>query len=89
MLWRYLNSETEKSEQTLLYNAAVTEWITSCHKFRMVKHVIMIWREHVTSLPTFMSTMPFPIKIMPISMAIKASFNGHMICSILHDWSFK
>ena len=35
------------------------KWITSCHKNRMTTRVITLWRVHVTSLTTSVSTMRF------------------------------
>ena len=52
-----------------LSNAAVViQWITTCHKNRVVK---TLWRVHITSLTTSMSTVRFLIDIMLI---LKACF---------------
>ena len=62
-------------EVVLSYDVAVIQWITSCHKNRMATRVIL-WRERVTSLTTFMSAMRFLIEIMFILKAIKYHFKG-------------
>ena len=41
----------------LSYDAAVFQWITSCHKNRMTTRVITLLREYVTSLTTSVTTM--------------------------------
>ena len=74
--------------KTLLYDVAIIQWITSCHKNRMATRVITLWREHVTSLTTSMSTMPFLIETTIILKAIKSHFKDHMIKRIIHSWSF-
>ena len=33
----------------ILYDVAVIQWITSCHKNRMTTRYIKFWRVHVTS----------------------------------------
>ena len=39
-------------------------WITSSHKSRMITRVITLWREHVTSLITCVTTIRFLIEWM-------------------------
>ena len=48
----------------------------SCHKNRITLPVITIWRVHVTSLTTSVSTMQFRIEIMFILKATKSHFKG-------------
>ena len=48
----------------LSYDVAVIQWITSCHKNRMTTSVVTLWRVHVTSLTTSVSTICFLIKIL-------------------------
>ena len=67
-----------------LYDVAIIQWITSCHKNRMTTRVMTLLRVHVTSLTTFIST----IEIVFILKAMKSHFEGHMINRILHSWSF-
>ena len=45
------------SKSYLSYDVAVIPWITLCHKNRMTTRVITLWRAHVTSLTTSVSTM--------------------------------
>ena len=44
-------------EELLSYEVAVIQLVTSCHKHRMTTGVITLWRIHVTSLATSVSTM--------------------------------
>ena len=46
-----------QTNKTLSYDAAVFQWITSCHKNRMTTRVITLLREYVTSLTTSVTTM--------------------------------
>ena len=48
----------------LLYDIAVIQWITLCHKDRMTTCVIPLWPEWAMSLTTFMSTVHFLNEIM-------------------------
>ena len=48
----------------------------SCHINRLTTHVITLWRVHVTSLTTSVSTIRFLIEIMVILNAIKLHFKG-------------
>ena len=57
----------------LSHDVAV-QWITSCHKNGMTTPVVTLWREHVTSLSTSMSTTRFYIEPMFILKAIKSNF---------------
>ena len=41
----------------LSYDAAVFQWITSCHKNRMTTRVITLLREYITTLTTSVTTM--------------------------------
>ena len=41
----------------LSYDAAVFQWITSCHKNRVTTCVITLLREYVTSLTTSVTTI--------------------------------
>ena len=68
----------------LSYDVAVIQWITSCHKNRIITRVITLWRVYVTSLTTSVSTMRFLMEIMSILNTVE----GHMINRILHSWSF-
>ena len=43
-------------------DVAIIQWIASCHKNRMTKRVITLWRVDVTSLTTSVSTMRFLLK---------------------------
>ena len=72
----------------LSYDAAVFQWITSCHKNRMTTRVITLLREYVTSLTTSVTTMQIFIGNMSTLRAIKTYFRSHMIKRILHSWSF-
>ena len=58
----------------LSHDVAVIQWITSCHKNRMTTRVITLWRVHVTSLTTSVSTMRFLLEILFILKATKSSF---------------
>ena len=60
----------------LSYDVAVIQWIMSCHKNRMTTHVITLWRVHVTSLTTSMSTMCFLFEIIFILKTIKSHCKG-------------
>ena len=59
-------------EMFLSYDVAVIQWITSCHKNR----VVTLWCVDVTSLTTSVPTMRFLIEIMFILKAIKSTFKG-------------
>ena len=52
------------------------QWITSCHKNRMTTRVITLWRVHVTSLTTSMSTVRFLVETKFILNATKSRFKG-------------
>ena len=52
------------NKRNLSYDVAVIQWIMSCHKNRMTRRVITLWRVDVTSLTTSVSTMHFRIEIM-------------------------
>ena len=58
----------------LSYDVAVIQWITSCHKNRMITRVITLWRVDVTSLTTSVSTKRFHSELMFILKAIKPRF---------------
>ena len=64
------------SSYSLLYDVAIFQMITSCHKNRMTTRVITLWRERVTSLTRSVSTMRFLIEIMFILKAMKSHFKG-------------
>ena len=66
----------EDSKISLSYDVAVIQWITSCQKNHMTTRVITLWRVHVTSLTTSMSTMLFRLEILSILKAIKSDFKG-------------
>ena len=51
-------------ETSFSYDVAVIQWITSSHKNGMAKRVITLWRVHITSLTTPVSTMHFLFEIM-------------------------
>ena len=72
----------------LSYDAAVIQWIMSCHKYRMTTRIITLWGERVTSLITSLSTMRFHIELMFILKAINPVLKGQMTNRILHSWSF-
>ena len=72
----------------LSYDVAVIQWITSCHKNRMTTLVITLWRERVTSLTTFMSTMRFLNEIMFNLKTLKYHLEKSYNNGILHSWSF-
>ena len=57
-------------------DVTVIQWVTSCHKNRMIKRVIKFWRVDVTSLTTSVSPMRFLREILSILKAIKSSFKG-------------
>ena len=48
----------------LLYDVAVIQWITSCHKNHMTTCVIILWREDVTSMITSVSTLRLLLEIL-------------------------
>ena len=56
----------------LSHDLAVIGWITSCNKNRMTTRVITLWRVHVTSLSTSVSTVRFLAEIVFIFKAIKS-----------------
>ena len=58
------------------------------YKNRMTTRVITLWRVHVMSLTTSVSTMRFLLEILSILKAINPILKGHMINRILHSWSF-
>ena len=60
----------------LSHDVAEIQWITSCHKNRMPTRVLTLWRVHVTSLTTSVSTMHFLIEIMFVLNAIKSRSLG-------------
>ena len=49
----------QNAENTLSYDAAVIQWITSCHKNRMTTRVIKRWRVSVTPLTTSIRSFNF------------------------------
>ena len=51
------------AKKLLSYDVAVIQWITSCHKSGMTTRVITLWRVHVMSFTTSVSTMHFLIEI--------------------------
>ena len=56
LLWKYLH---------LQYDVSVMQWITSCHnKKSMTTREIALWRVHVKSLTTFVSTKCLLIEMM-------------------------
>ena len=60
----------------LSYDVAVIQWDTSYHKNRKIMRVITLWRVHVTSLTTSVSTMRFLVEKMLTLKAIKSHFKG-------------
>ena len=70
------NLQSFIQSQNLSYDVAVIQWKTSCHKNRMTTRVITLWRIHVTSLTTSVSTMRFLLEIVFILKAIKSHFKG-------------
>ena len=68
------NSEQYQVKNTLSYDDAVIEWITSGHKNRMTTRVITLWRVYVPSLTTSVSTMSFLTEIMLLLKAVKSHF---------------
>ena len=68
------------SNQSLSNNIAVIQWITSCHKNRTAT----LWREHVTSLTSSISTMRFEIDTIFIFKVKKSHFEEQMMNKILH-----
>ena len=64
------------SNSILSYYFAVIQWITSFHNNRMATRAITLWRVHVTSLTTTVSTMRFLIETMFILKAIKSHYEG-------------
>ena len=68
---RALNHTETTAVHKILYDVAVIQWITSCHKNRMTTRVITLWRVFVTSFATSVSTMRFLIEIMFILKVIK------------------
>ena len=85
---QFREKRKEKKNNVLSYEVTVIQWITPCHKSRMTTCVLTLWRVHVTSLTTSVSTMRFHIELIFILMAIKSRFKGNMINRILHSWSF-
>ena len=63
----------------LSYDVAVIQWITSCHENRMTTRVITLWRVHVTSLTTSVSTILFILKV------IKSRLKGHVISYEIYE----
>ena len=61
-------------KSNLSYDVAVTQWIKLCHKNRMSTRVITLWRVHVTSLATSVSTMRFLIEVLIILKATQFYF---------------
>ena len=61
-----------KINYDLSYDVAVIQWITLCHNKHMTTRVITLWRVHVTSLTTFVSTMRFLLEIIITLKAIKS-----------------
>ena len=76
------------SAQSLSYDVAVFQWITSCNKSVMTTRVLTLLREYVTSLTTSVTTMLNFIGNMFTLKAIKSYLRSHMIKRILHSWSF-
>ena len=60
----------------LSYNVAAIQWTTLCHKNQMTTRVITLWRVHLTSLTTSMSTICFLIEIMFILKKINSNSKG-------------
>ena len=58
------------SHVNYIYDVAVIQWITSCHKNHMTTRVLTFWRVNVTSLATFMPTMRFLLEILSILKTI-------------------
>ena len=71
-------------KSTYCMTSLLFRWITSCYKNRMTTREIILWRVHVTSMATSVSTMRFLIEIMFIFKAIKSHFKGLMISRKLH-----
>ena len=68
---------SKKQEIYLSYDVAVIQWVMSCHNNRVTTRVIItLWRVHVTSFTTSVSTTNFLIEIKLILKAIKYSFKG-------------
>ena len=76
------------NENSLSYDVAVIQWITSCHKNRMTTRAITLWCVNVTSLTTAAPSMRFLLEILSILNAIKSILKGHMMNRILHSCSF-
>ena len=64
------------TEINLSYDVDVIQWITSFHKNPMTTRVITLFRVHVTSLMTAVSTIHFVIEITFILKTIKSHFKG-------------
>ena len=52
-----MKAQDSHFDLSLSYDAAVLQWITSCHKNHMTTRVITLLREYVTSLMTSVTTM--------------------------------
>ena len=72
----------------LSYDVTVIQWITSCNINRMTIREITLWRGHITSLTTSVSTKRFHTEIMLTLKAILSHLEGHIINRILDSWSF-
>ena len=62
---------------SLLYDIAVTQWITLCHRNYLTTHVITLWCINIMSLTTLMSVLHLLIDIMSDSKVIKSHFKGY------------
>ena len=60
----------------LLYDVAVIQWITSCHKNRMTTRVITLWRVRFMSLTPSVSTVRFHMELLFILKTIKFRCKG-------------
>ena len=66
----------ERNTFILSYDVAVIQWITPCHKNRMITREITLWRDYITSLTTPVLTMRFLSEIMFILKVIKSHKKG-------------
>ena len=64
-------------------DVAIIQWIMLCQKNCMTTLVITLWREHVTSLTTSVSTILFLIEIKIILKAIKSNFKGNLTLVVI------
>ena len=62
------------AKKFLSYDVAVIQWITLCHKSGMTTRVITLWRVHVMSLTTSVSTIHFLIEMKLVLKAVRSIF---------------